>query len=109
MSKKNKVLVLIAGILGFSLAFMGCSSDGSSSNSDPDVAPGTLGSAEPALIAASKVSVSAEDVILFYYRPDGDYKNWGLWLWEGSGDGQLGYDATIGKAAVTTVEGISIG
>ncbi len=109
MSKKNKVLVFIAGILGFSLAFIGCSSDGSSSNSEPDVVPGTLGSAEPALIAASKVSVSAEDVILFYYRPDGDYKNWGLWLWEGSGDGQLGYDATIGKAAVTTVEGITIG
>ena len=106
---------LKSGILGLAAVlflFAGCSNDSGSSDS-PDVAPGTMGSADPALIATAKLAKEIDpdnsDVLLFYYRPDGKYSEWGLHLWKKGGDGETGFNLTNGKAVSRTVDGISIG
>ena len=104
---------LKSGILGLAAVlflFAGCSNDSSSSDS-PDVAPGTMGSADPALIAASEAAntESADDIILYYYREDGNYSDWALWAWSTKADnGQVGYDATSGKVKTVSKNGKTI-
>lgn len=104
---------LKSGIIAFVAVlflFAGCSNDSSSSDS-PDVAPGTIGSADPALIAASEAAntESADDIILYYYRDDGNYSDWALWAWSTKEDnGQVGYDATSGKVKTVSKNGKTI-
>ena len=50
-----------------------------------------------AVSLAKTLDSANEKVILFYYRPDKSYSNWGLWLWPDGGDGAPGYDDTNGK------------
>ncbi len=104
---------LKSGILGLAAVlflFAGCSNDSGSSDS-PDVAPGIIGSADPALIAASEAAntESADDIILYYYRDDGNYSDWALWAWSTkANDGQVGYDATLGKVKTVSKNGKTI-
>ena len=108
MKKKLKAVAFLVSVV---FAFLGCASDGSGEN--PEVAPGTIGSADPALLATAKLAQQVDPdnskVILFYYRPDGKYSDWGLWLWKKGGDGEPGYDATNKKAKSETVDGLKIG
>ena len=108
MKKNFKTVAFLVSVV---FAFLGCASDGGGGN--PEVAPGTIGSADPALLATAKLAQQVDPdnskVILFYYRPDGKYTDWGLWLWPTGGEGQPGYDATSKKAKSETVEGLKIG
>ena len=108
MKKNFKTVAFLISVV---FAFLGCASDGGGEN--PEVAPGTIGSADPALLATAKLAQQVDPdnskVILFYYRPDGKYTDWGLWLWPTGGEGQPGYDATNKKAKSETVEGLKIG
>ena len=107
MKKNFKTVAFLVSVV---FAFLGCASDGGGGN--PEVAPGTIGSADPALLATAKLAQQVDPdnskVILFYYRPDGKYTNWGLWLWKKGGDGEPGYDATKTRAKSETVEGLKI-
>ena len=108
MKKNFKTVAFLISVV---FAFLGCASDGGGEN--PEVAPGTIGSADPALLATAKLAQQVDpdnsNVILFYYRPDGKYTDWGLWLWKKGGKGDPGYDATSGKAEYETVDGLKIG
>lgn len=37
--------------------------------------------------AKEKLEPTADDAILFYYRPDGNYEYWNLWVWADGADG----------------------
>lgn len=108
MKKTFKIIAFLSAVL---FSFLGCASDGGGGT--PEVTPGTIGSADPALLATAKLAQQVDPdnskVILFYYRPDGKYTDWGLWLWPTGGEGQPGYDATSKKAKSETVEGLKIG
>ncbi len=110
MKKHSVLFKTLAGIFcGFLLA----SCTGNVNTYSTEVEPGTIGTPDPALVAANKVikaqNISDDDVVIFYYRPDGDYSSWGCWLWVGSGEGEPVYNATIGKASTATQDGIKIG
>ena len=102
-----------SGILGLAAVlflFAGCSNDSSSSDS-PDVEAGTVGTADPVLIAACEIAKteSDDDIILYYYRDDGNYSDWALWAWSTkANDGQVGYDATLGKVKTVSKNGKTI-
>ena len=107
----KKIKTLAAVIAAFSaLFFAGCGDSDSSSSDAWEVKPGTLGTADSSLLAAADVATGlGNDAVLFYYRADGNYSKWGLWLWTpGSSEGQAGYDATVGKATVVTANGKKI-
>ena len=108
MKKNLKWLLCLLSTMA--ILFAGCATDGGDSTSSPEVTPGTVGTGDPALLAASKASAAdtSSDAILYYYRPDGNYSPWGLWLWKAGGDGQPGYDATSGKVQTVTVDGKKI-
>ena len=100
--KKLKSLTLLAVCLAFALA-TGCV--GNSNNSNPDVTPGTIGKTDANLLAASdiakRIDPTGDKVLVFYYRPDKSYSNWGCWIWKlPGGSGEAGYNATVGKAIV---------
>ena len=94
-----KAIVRCLVALGCAMIFAACAN--SINNDSPDVKPGTVGTADPALLEAAALAktMSADDVVLFYYRKDGNYSPWGLWSWEKvENDGEAGYNATLGKA-----------
>ena len=107
--KKN--LKTVAFLVSVMFTFFSCANDGGGGT--PEVTPGTIGSADPALLATAKLAQQVDpdnsNVILFYYRPDGKYTDWGLWLWPKGGEGDAGYAATSGKAKSETVDGLKIG
>lgn len=109
MKKNLKWLLCLLSTMA--ILFAGCATDGGDSTPSPEVTPGTVGTGDPALLAASKASAgdTSNDAILYYYRPDGNYSAYGLWLWKAGGDGQPGYDATAGKASTVTIDGKKIG
>jgi pullulanase len=42
---------------------------------------------------SEQINPADDEVVLYYYRPDGDYEPWGFWLWApGEGDGSLNFD-----------------
>ena len=108
MKKNLKTVAFLVSVL---FTFFSCANDGGGGT--PEVTPGTIGSADPALLATAKLAQQVDpdnsNVILFYYRPDGKYTDWGLWLWPKGGKGDPGYDATSGKAEYETVDGLKIG
>lgn len=69
-------------------------------------APGTVGEFAPSLIAASKVldqvRKSKDDVVFFYYRPDGKYTGWDLYTWITDGD-------SAGSFQEITSDGMKLG
>ena len=88
--------------------FAGCSSDGGSDSVKLQETPGTIGKASDELLAGAEllkeIDTDNEKTILFYYRPDGKYSDWGLWLWEDNGSGlDAVYDATAGKFESKTI------
>ena len=93
MKKNLKTVAFLVSVL---FTFFSCANDGGGGT--PEVTPGTIGSADPALLATAKLAQQVDpdnsNVILFYYRPDGKYTDWGLWLWPKGGEGEPGYDAT---------------
>ena len=104
-----KKFKLVAAVLAAALLSAGCA--GGSSEDSPDIAPGTIGTADPAILAAIEAaeSESKDDVILYYYRPDANYSNWALWAWSTKkNDGQIGYDATEGKIETVSLGGKTI-
>lgn len=68
--------------------------------SGPEQPPGTLEDlANPLMekITAAHDAVAAgpEDIVLYYYRPDGKYDEWGFWTWAfPGGDGAASWDKT---------------
>ena len=94
----KKLKCMAAALTVMALLFSGCSGD--SDSDSPDVTPGTVGTADPAILAAVEASKAEaeDDVVLYYYRQDENYADWALWAWSTKGDdGQVGYDATAGK------------
>ena len=85
---------------------------GNQGGKKPTVTPGTIGEIDPALVNSSTLSNSLdpdkEDIILFYYRPDGKYTDWGLWLWpEGKDAKENDYTNTKGQFQVDSTTGIA--
>ena len=90
MKKVGKLFLGL--IIGATVLLSSCSSGGSNSipllpsggNSDIEVAPGTVDILPAPLLKsaelAKSIDASNNDVILFYYREDGNYSDWGLWL-----------------------------
>lgn len=101
--KKNVLKTLLALITVFSVIFVGCAGDAGDTNSEaPAKKPGTLGEISAPLLGAAElleeIDPNNEKVIFFYYRPDGNYSDWGLWLWEDAGNGtDDGFNLTKGK------------
>lgn len=117
MKKVGKLFLGL--IIGAAVLLSSCSSGGSNSipllpsggNSDIEVAPGTVDILPAPLLKsaelAKSIDASNNDVILFYYREDGNYSDWGLWLWPDGGDGAPGWDATSGKFEKDSSSGIA--
>ena len=90
----NFILALTMSIF----CLIGCAEPGTNDNNNSNsgsgnekVAPGTI---EPTpedvqivINAKEKLAPAADDAILFYYRPDGNYEGWDLWLWADGADG----------------------
>lgn len=94
----KKLKCMAAALTVMALLFSGCSGD--SDSDSPDITPGTVGTADPAILAAVEASKAEakDDVVLYYYRQDENYADWALWAWSTKGnDGQVGYDATAGQ------------
>ena len=106
--KKRKFKVLLSLILGAAVMFAGCSSGGDDDSVKLQEIPGTIGKVNSELLAASELMKELdgdnEKVIFMYYRPDGSYSKWGIWLWEDGGDGKFAYNVTAGKFENKTVE-----
>lgn len=65
---------------------------GSSGGSNGEkVAPGTIEptpeEAKIVIAAREKLAPTDEDAVLFYYRPDGNYDDWDIWVWADGADG----------------------
>ena len=91
---------IVAILLLLSLIF-GCSStDSKKKVTITTVEPGYIeagGKAELELIVAAKekLNVTDDEFVVFYYRPDGDYDPWAIWLWApDEGDGAASWDYT---------------
>ena len=106
--KKRKFKVLLSLFLGAAVMFAGCSSGGDDDSVKLQEIPGTIGKVNSELLAASELMKELdgndEKVIFMYYRPDGSYSKWGIWLWEDGGDGKFAYNVTAGKFENKTVE-----
>ena len=64
------------------------------------VVPGTIEptpeEAKIVIAAREKLAPAADDAILFYYRPDGDYTDWDLFLWaDGAYGVAVNFDGTV--------------
>ena len=61
------------------------SENGKNENTIEKVTPGTIEETpedvQIVISAKEKLAPEADDAILFYYRPNGDYEYWNLWLW----------------------------
>jgi hypothetical protein len=106
--KKNVLKTFLALITVFSVIFVGCAGDAgdtgdNSSNTSVTLeeTPGTVGKPSSVLLAASEfmkeLDANNEKVVFLYYRPDGSYSDWGIWLWEDGGNGEFAYNVTAGK------------
>ena len=110
--KKTLFKTFLALITVFSVIFVGCAGDAGDNSSNTSVTleetPGTVGKPSNELLAASELMKELdgnnEKVIFMYYRPDGSYSKWGIWLWEDGGNGELAYNVTAGKFENKTVE-----
>lgn len=105
--KNSKLFSLLATMI-LSLVLFSCGSAGGGiENSTPEAEPGTIGQPAAALLAASELSKTLDTdnskTILFYYRPDGNYSGWGLWIWEDGGKGEKSWDTsrTFSSQSVT--------
>lgn len=110
---KNILLKFGAAVLIVSAVFFaGCAGSTDEETKAYDVEAGTIGQPPEVISAASKlakeIDPAGNKVILFYYRPDGNYEDWGLWLWKTGGDGAAGYAATNGKAVKRNIDGKNI-
>ena len=90
----NLIFTLVVSMLFvFSCADPSTDSNNSSSggSSGEEVTPGTIEETpedvQIVINAKEKLSPAADDTILFYYRPDGEYEDWDLWLWGDTADG----------------------
>lgn len=104
----SKALAVMLAV-SLELSLFSCSDSGSSES--PDIAPGTIGEANPVLIATSELAKkeSDDDIILYYYREDGNYSDWALWAWSTTtNNGQIGYDATKGMVKTASNNGKTI-
>ena len=106
--KKNVLKTFLTLIAVFSVIFVGCAGDAGNSSVTLEETPGTVGQPSNELLAASELMKELdgdnEKVIFMYYRPDGSYSKWGIWLWEDGGDGKFAYNVTAGKFENKTVE-----
>lgn len=114
-----KTFIAFIGALLVGFGFISCANGVENNNSNAEnpnenttleVAPGTLGKSSDVLLSASNLAKQLdpndEEVILFYYREDGNYKPWGLWLWPDGGDGQSAYSDTDGKFIKDSATGL---
>ena len=92
----NFILALTMSIF----CLIGCAEPGTNDNNknnsnsgsgNEKVAPGTIEETpedvQIVISAKERLAPAADDAILFYYRPDGNYEGWDLWLWADGADG----------------------
>ena len=88
----NSIIVLIASIL----FLIGCNAEtdnktNNNSGGGEKVAPGTVEETPEdvkiVIAAKEKLGVTDDSAVLFYYRPDGNYTDWDVWLWADGADG----------------------
>lgn len=60
--------------------------------------------------AKEQIKPADNEIVLFYYRPDGEYADWSLWMWPTGGDGAENFDAITDKGfSVASVNGKKVG
>lgn len=90
----NSIITLIAALF----FLIGCEAEnntstqgGGSSSGAEKVAPGTIEETpqevKTVIAAKEKLGAADDEVVLYYYRPDGDYTDWDVWLWADGADG----------------------
>ena len=100
----NSVIALIVSIL-FLIACDGAgvnSSTKNNNNNQPEdnkpeqtsVEPGTIEESPliPLAKALEEINPKDDEIVMFYYRPDFAYNDWGVWMWETDGDGETAYN-----------------
>lgn len=120
MKKLLKKYALLLAATAFIINFASCKSNDDDDDDkktpekeqvNSDVTPGTIGEFPASIKSGAELvktlDSSNQNVILLYYRPDGQYSNWGLWLWPDGGDGAPGWDDTSGKFKKDSSSGIA--
>lgn len=108
MKRTKWELLLLTALFAASCA------GGASSGGGESAEPGTieaLGNPTMNLISAAveKIAPAEDEIVLAYYREDGNYEAQGFWLWRfGDGDGAKNWDVTK-NLSVIEVEGKKIG
>ena len=52
-------------------------------------------------------TLGEDEIVIYYYRPDGDYSSWGFWIWAfPGGDGALNWDTGIMTNNLDEVSGV---
>ena len=105
--KKIILFCLSACLLG--MLMLGCPNTGTGEQTPTSTTttisytaePGTLeqGSEYLSVMVAAKESMTIldDEVVFFYYRPDGKYSDWSLWMWPTGGDGAENWDIITNK------------
>ncbi len=104
----KKIFLFCLSIV-FGLLMIGCPN--SETKPECDVEPGTVEKipADVAIMVSAKEKLVEEgkltndQIAFFYYRPDGNYTNFALWMWADGGDGNNNYKA-FAAAGYTTVD-----
>ncbi len=100
----NKLILIISLVLFCCLFFIGCSDEDSLGSSFPVeigslVAP-VLPNLDTVLTANADVTTTNDQFVVYYYRPDGDYSAWSLWLWSTvKGGAQYSFSGTTNGVA----------
>ena len=105
---KKILLLLLAALCGLALCVSCANGSDDETKISLDKTPGTIGefpgSLKAASAASSVIQTSVSDVIFFYYRPDGNYSGWDLYVWVDGGSGD-----TAGSFTTVTQNGLKLG
>lgn len=107
----NKIINSIITLIAVTLFLIACDGAGggdttskSPNNPSPDnpkqpeeqtsVVPGTIEESPliPLAKALEEINPKDDEIVMFYYRADSAYSNWGVWMWEPKGDGAKAYE-----------------
>lgn len=90
--KKKKILALISVSVISTLTFASCG-DTETTSSETEVSTSEEESSSEVSTSIEETSsvseITEESIVFHYHRDDGEYDDWGLWLWETGQDGSF--------------------